>query len=116
MEKSEELLPNNQTHPHMPIPHIRFEPLTFVHNCVKDILELICTDLHVLKRRGIESWFKSTATGGAEALQNESQLSMFIKSLSVLFCHGVAGPILRETGFEPSAVQTAVGSSEQKGP
>lgn len=52
--------------------HTQWEPLTFVHDCVKDVLELISTDLHLLRRKGVESRFKGTAAGGAEALQSES--------------------------------------------
>lgn len=56
MEKSEELLSDNRTHTHcLPVLHTQSEPLTFVHNRVKDILELICTDLHILRRKGVEN-------------------------------------------------------------
>lgn len=37
-----------QTTEPLPLPHTCFKLLTLVYNCVKDILELICTDLHVV--------------------------------------------------------------------
>lgn len=78
---SEKLLADNDTIPH------QFE-LTFVHNCVEDILELICTDLHVLTRRGVESHSSSVVANGAEALQNKSQLSVFAKPCQVVLLWG----------------------------
>lgn len=56
MEKSEELPSDSWTHTtRLPTCPCRIKLLTFVHNSVKDILELICTDLHVLRRKGEES-------------------------------------------------------------
>ena len=56
MEKSEELPSDSWTQTaRLPTCPCRIKLLTFVHNSVKDILELICTDLHVLRRKGEES-------------------------------------------------------------